>query len=425
MKVRSLGLFVLAVALMSAFSTPASAENGKLNLHVDLGFGLGVAGPLAPPGKNDKLSHVAPHGWVSLDYVLTGPLAIEGIGGVGYLIDLKSEAPNVDNNLIYNIGVGARLRFLTDESGYKKDGGKLGSNLWVSSHLGFFQFNGPQFGLDAAVGYELSVVHPLQVGFFVRGQVTFAGDDKDNTDAALFAGVSLGFDLLSPSKDSDGDGLSDEREAKLGTSPMDADTDSDGLPDGLEVKTKTDPVNSDTDYDGVPDGIEDADQDGRVDSGETDPRKGTNAVVEDTDTDGVIDGKDRCPDTPTGSTVNDEGCIAFEGKTFSLKGVKFRTGRADILPASESELKRAAQVLRDNPQIRVEVAGHTDNRGGKAKNTKLSQQRANRVKAYMVKLGIKADRMTTKGYGSSQPIKSNKTTKGRAANRRIDFNRLD
>ena len=425
MKIRGMGLIAAIVAMtVSNWTTPAHAENGKLNLHIDLGFGSGLVGPLAPPGNNDKLAHVAPYGWVSMDYVLTNALAIEGIGGVGYLIDLESAAPDVDENLIYNIGVGVRLRFLNDDSGYKKDGGKLGSNLWVSSHLGFFKYDGSQFGIDAAIGYELSVVHPVQVGFFVRGHMMFAGDNN-NQDAAIFGGISLGFDLYGQSKDTDGDGLSDEREAKLGTSPMDADTDSDGLPDGLEVKTRTDPLNADTDYDGVPDGVEDADQDGRVDSGETDPRQGAATLVEDTDSDTVPDKQDACPDTPKGSNVNSKGCVVFEGKSFSFTGIRFRTGSATILKSSEDELLKAVTVMRDNPQVRVEIAGHTDSRGGKAKNTRLSQRRANAVKAYLVKRGVAADRMTTKGYGPSQPIKSNKTKTGRSANRRIEFNRLD
>ena len=413
----------LLVAVLGS-STPAAADNAKLNLHVDLGFGSGIAGPLAPPGKNDKLAHIAPYGWASLDYEIKRPIAIEAIGGVGYLIDLESEDPDVTENLVYNIGVGVRLRFLNDDSGYKKEGGKVASNLWTSAHVAFHKYDGSQFGIDGAVGYEFSLVRPFQLGVFLRAMIMFAGDDSDHYDAAAFAGLSFGFDLWSQSADSDGDGLTDAREERLGTDPNNADTDDDGLPDGLEVSTKTDPNNADTDYDGVPDGIEDTDQDGKVDDGETDPRKGA-AVVEDTDTDGVPDGQDKCADTPPGSTVNNQGCIAFEGKSFALEGVNFRTGSAVILKSSMDELRRAVQVLRDNPDVKVEIAGHTDDRGRTKSNLKLSQRRAEAVKAHLEKNGIDPARLSAKGYGESRPIKTNKTKAGRAANRRIEFVRQD
>ncbi|MEZ4288442.1 MAG: OmpA family protein [Polyangiales bacterium] len=417
---------LLVAALCVGSASQASADNGRLNLHIDLGFGSGVAGPLAPPGKNDKLAHVIPQGWVSMDYVIAGPFAIEAIGGVGYLIDLESAKPNVDEPLIYNVGLGGRLRFMNDESGYKKQGGKLASNLWVSAHAGWHQYDGGQIGIDGAVGYELSIAKPFQLGFFLRGQMTFKGDDDQHLDAAAFAGISLGFELLGHGrKDSDGDGLDDERERKLGTDPMSADTDGDGISDGVEVRTNTNPLSVDTDSDGVPDNVEDANMNGKVDPGETDPRVGATLLDEDTDGDSVPDSADVCPGTPNGTNVDAKGCPKFEGKTFSLTGVTFKSGSSELEPTSETSLTNAVYVLKANPEIKVEIAGHTDNRGKRATNLKLSQERADSVKAYLVEHGIDAARLTTKGYGPNNPIESNKTADGRAANRRIEFTRLD
>jgi outer membrane protein OmpA-like peptidoglycan-associated protein len=86
-----------------------------------------------------------------------------------------------------------------------------------------------------------------------------------------------------------------------------------------------------------------------------------------------------------------------------------------------AELDKGAAILAKYPSINISIEGHTDNTGSAAGNQKLSEQRAAAVKAYLVKKGISADRMTTTGYGQTQPIADNKTAKGRAANRRVDF----
>ncbi len=413
-----------ALLLLVAGTQSASADNGTLNLHLDTSFGFGILGPLAFPGKNDGTSLLGPKLDVSVDYVIKGPFAIEVITGIGYFVNASgsgSKAP-------WNFGLGGRFRFLNDHTGYKKDGGSPKSNLWLSAHAGVYGYDGTQGGIDAAIGYEWSLKRPLQVGTFIRGQLTFAGNDivtaGAQADAALFVGVSLGIALIDKKDDADGDGLSDKEEKDLGTDQNNRDTDGDGLSDSLEVRSGTDPLNADTDGDGVADGIEDANHNGKVDSGEQDPRVGT-AIVEDTDGDGVADMADQCPNTPGGIGVDIRGCVAFEGQTLEFTGINFRTGSATILPSSEPELKRAAQVLLDNPDVRVEIGGHTDSRGSAKTNLRLSKKRADAVKRYLVKRDVAADRLTTKGYGEAKPTASNKTTRGRANNRRIEFTKID
>jgi len=84
-----------------------------------------------------------------------------------------------------------------------------------------------------------------------------------------------------------------------------------------------------------------------------------------------------------------------------------------------------AESLRAFPQVRLEVAGYTDDRGGKAMNLKLSRARAAAVRQYLIKQGIAARRLTAKGYGEAKPIASNQTPEGRARNRRVELHRLD
>lgn len=236
--------------------------------------------------------------------------------------------------------------------------------------------------------------------------------------------------------DTDGDGLMDGDEIKIyNTDPIVADTDKDGLKDGEEVlKYKTDPLKDDTDGDGLKDGEEvlkfntdplkiDTDDDGLTDYAEviihqTDPLK------MDTDNGGISDGKEvekgKDPNDPTDDVV----FIPDVGGKISLRGINFEFNRATLLPSSEDTLKFVAAGLLANPEIHVEISGHTDNIGSANANQLLSLRRAEAVKNYLVSRGVAANRLTTVGYGFTRPIADNRTEEGRAKNRRIEFLRI-
>jgi outer membrane protein OmpA-like peptidoglycan-associated protein len=102
--------------------------------------------------------------------------------------------------------------------------------------------------------------------------------------------------------------------------------------------------------------------------------------------------------------------------------VQFASGKATILPASAATLDEAARVMIEHPEItKVEVEGHTDSTGGKAMNQKLSQKRAEAVRAGLVQRGVSAGRIEAKGYGETRPIAPNDTPLGREANRRVEI----
>ena len=105
--------------------------------------------------------------------------------------------------------------------------------------------------------------------------------------------------------------------------------------------------------------------------------------------------------------------------------VFFEFDSAEILPQSESILMVGMQALRDNPDVRVEIGGHTDNQGSAAYNRDLSRRRAQSVHDWMVAHGIDANRMRVRGYGLSRPVASNDTPEGQAQNRRIEFTTID
>ena len=135
----------------------------------------------------------------------------------------------------------------------------------------------------------------------------------------------------------------------------------------------------------------------------------------DSDGDGVPDDRDKCPNTPKGATVNADGCWAYQGEIFF--DVNSSTVKSEAYPM----IDEAAKVLRNNPDLNVEIQGHTDNTGTAEYNLWLSQKRAESAMNYLVDKGIDPGRLTAKGYGFEQPVASNNTPEGRAKNRRVEF----
>jgi outer membrane protein OmpA-like peptidoglycan-associated protein/outer membrane protein W len=163
----------------------------------------------------------------------------------------------------------------------------------------------------------------------------------------------------------------------------------------------------------------------------------------DNDQDGVLDPQDKCPDqAETKNGFQDEdGCpdeIPVKLKKFTgvIKGINFKVNSADLLPASNNTLNQAVAVLKEFPDLKLEIQGHTDDQPlkGNAKpgskfmdNQQLSQGRAESVKAYLVNKGIEDARLTAVGFGDSQPVeapaglKGGKLNAARAKNRRVEF----
>ncbi len=128
----------------------------------------------------------------------------------------------------------------------------------------------------------------------------------------------------------------------------------------------------------------------------------------------------------SGRITNKDFYLVKRHQTIVLQGVNFETGKADIQPEFDSVLARAGEILRDNPGITVELAGHTDPREIASaqfpSNWELSQARAEAVKQYLVaKFGIAPERLTAHGYADTQPIAPNDSEEGMARNRRTEF----
>ena len=174
----------------------------------------------------------------------------------------------------------------------------------------------------------------------------------------------------------------------------------------------------DTDGDGV------ADKDDKCPN-EKGPKENNGCPWPDTDGDGVLDKDDECPDQK--GTVANNGCPEVtkeDQKTLNefAKAILFDLGKATIKPQSAETLDNIVKVLNNFKNAKFSVEGYTDSTGNKAKNIKLSEERAYSVKAYLVDKGINPARLSAKGFGPEKPIADNKTKAGRELNRRVEIN---
>jgi len=212
--------------------------------------------------------------------------------------------------------------------------------------------------------------------------------------------------------DTDGDGIPDVSDL-CPTVPEDKDgfQDEDGCPD------------LDNDQDGIPDTLdkcpnEPEDKDGFEDE--------DGCPDLDNDQDGIPDAEDLCPNEP--GPPEEKGCpkkhtlVSVTQEKIELhQAVFFATAKAIIMPQSFALLNEVADVLKTRPTMQVRVEGHTDTRGSRTGNMRLSQARADSVKAYVVSRGIDASRLVSVGFGPDKPIETNRTAAGRERNRRVEF----
>ncbi len=291
--------------------------------------------------------------------------------------------------------------------------------------------------LNVGGGVKLHASERVVLRLDVRDVVTATATPGQPTHSAqaLFA-VALRFGAAPrpapppPIVDSDGDKIADADDwcsHEAGTDPHGCpyrDQDCDAVKDNVDTCPAVPGV--------APDGCPppDADKDGVLDANDTCPAEAGPAPAgcPDSDGDGLVAPADQCP--TAAETVNgvadSDGCpdeLPAEVQRFRgvIEGIRFDNNRATIREESRPLLDQAAATLRSHEALRLEISGHTDNRGKREKNLALSLARADAVKAYLVAKGVAAERLRSLGIGPDAPIADNKTREGQAANRRIEF----
>jgi len=220
--------------------------------------------------------------------------------------------------------------------------------------------------------------------------------------------------------------------------PDDPDTDGDGIPDSRDA-CRIEPEDHDSylEEDGCPeadndaDGVLDAVDNCRNEAEDPDGYNDQDGCPDpDNDQDTVVDTTDRCPNEA--GPVDNQGCPpVFTHIQVTQHGVRFQVefdfDRATLRPSAATTLDEVVVFLgqQQNRSLRYEVGGHTSSEGGRRHNQVLSAARAETVRRYLLDHGIDAGRLTSRGYGPSVPIASNRNEQGRQANRRVELNELD
>lgn len=430
----------------------------------EVGAGYGQYTGIVFGDENDKYKTTIVPFDFRLDFFLTKnesacPYLFFGVGGIYYDVTekIKIPSPKAVNNTsgvagLGTVGLGLQFDWFDINAGVSMSTTDDLNNYVDGDAPDSYYF----LGIGAAFG---GGPYDTDKDGLLDGDEEKLGtnpEDPDTDHDGLTDGDEVKIYHTNPLKaDTDGDGLTDGDEVNVyKTNPNNPDTDGDGLKDGDEVNTyKTDPLKADTDGDGLSDGDEvvkyhtdplkvDTDGDKLSDGDEvniykTDPTKAdtdgdglrdydevmvykTDPLKIDTDGGGVNDGAEVKRGT---NPLDPSDDIVKVGVPIILEGINFETGKYNVTPGSAIILEKSLKTLVDNPDIQVEISGHTDNVGSDASNLKLSQRRADSVREWFISRGVDPARITAKGYGESKPITSNDTPEGKLKNRRIEFMR--
>ncbi|QDG52533.1 hypothetical protein FIV42_17865 [Persicimonas caeni] len=336
------------------------------------------------------------------------PFALFGAGTMGVMSD--EDAVGEDADTVMYAGAGARYKVWRSAS--------VRADLrWIRAPKAF-SYGGEtshfEFLLGGAWTFGLATPEPAPA----PQPVDTDGDGLvDNEDGC-------------PEKPENANGFEDED----GCPDTWPDSDEDGLADNVdECKDKPEDDDGFEQEDGCPDLDNDQDTVADVEDkcpDQAGPVANKGCPDTDRDEDTVVDRLDNCPDEK--GTVENQGCAEkqlvklADDKVELDERVLFETLSADLKSESFPLLDNVAKVLEAHPEIeRVEVAGHTDERGTGEFNADLSQKRAEAVVAYLVDKGVDKDRLVAKGYGETQPRQDGNTDEARQANRRVEFTILD
>ena len=478
---KHLNKLLFAVLMMLAVSSNAQNSNNPWAL--SFGVNAVDTRASAGGGKNWLDYHVSQMFNVSDNWNILPSISylkVERYIGSGFSLGLQGSINKIDKFVVFDpsnpnhnsagyvaTNPGDLMYYGLDLSGKYSFMSLIGTN-WFDPSLslgvgytwldgdGYFSVNpgvGFTFWFTENVGLQLGSVYKVSQ---LLGQDRNVSGDIYTPDSPSHFQHTLGISFQFGGKDTDGDGIYDKEDAcpeVAGLKQFNGcpDTDGDGIIDGSDAcptEFGLAALNGcpDTDGDGIADkddacpdvkglaafkGCPDTDGDGITDKEdkcptEAGPKSNNGCPVLDADKDGVPDLEDDCP-TVAGPASN-KGCpevtpehvedlkVHARSVFFNSNSSSFKTGDAKTI----TSLDAIREILKNYPNAKWSIEGHTDSTGSDKLNQKLSEDRANAIKKVMIENGINPENLTTVGYGPSKPIASNKTKEGRAQNRRTE-----
>jgi OOP family OmpA-OmpF porin len=409
---------------------------GRLGYVLD--FGLGVEGFFgyvdskvigsSYDGTEAKVMNYC--GDLTYNFNLNRSIQLAVLGGAGIQsFDLDIEGLDTQNAFTWNYGAALKiypvrwLAFRFDWRNYVSSDGLQDARAVIS---------GP--GLPDETLYSTEWTAGLSL--FLWGPKDSDGDGvEDGDDLCPDTPKGVEVDANGCPFDTDMDGVYDyadrcpdtPRGAVVDADGCPIDSDGDGVYDGLDRCPDT-PKGAEVDDNGCP---SDRDGDGVFFGIDVCPNTPRGVVVDatgcpvDSDGDGVFDGPDQCPNTPAGARVDARGCLV----QLELRNVEFEFNSFQLTQSARSYLTELAdQILTQaDPEgtARLELRGYTDSVGSEAYNERLSEQRADAVRSFLLTTNMRmeafADRLDAVGYGEADPVASNDTEEGRARNRRVEL----
>ena len=383
-------------------------------------FSFGVTGSV-----NRVTKMVSPLVTPPGDYVVTNPgdLAYYGVDGVVNYSFMSLLGSKVIDPSAH---IGGGYTFLGDASAGTVNGG-LGLAFWFSDNVGLSFRSTYKHSFDDTRTPNVDVATHLQ--HFAGLTFKFGGKDTDGDgiyDKDDACPDVKGLKQFNGCPDTDGDGIQDKDDDCIDEAgPVELngcpDRDGDGIADKDDAcpdakGTKAMNGCPDTDGDGV------ADKDDKCPDVKG-PKDNQGCPYPDRDGDGVLDKDDRCPDVK--GTVANNGCPEVSEEAIKklnayAKTILFNSGKSSFQQQTYPVLQSITAILKEYPNSRFSIEGHTDSDGKDDMNQTLSEERAGAVKNYLIENGIDTSRLSSKGFGESTPIDSNKTSKGKANNRRVE-----
>ena len=376
---------------------------------------------------SDHWNYIPSLSFLSVERYIGSGFSFGLTGSINKVDKFVQRRDALDNYAVTNPG---DLEYYGIDGAVKYSFQNLIGSKWLdpSAHIGGgYTFYGDHSGGTVNGGLGLTVWFTEQIGIMFRSTYKHSFDDVRAdlpTHMQHFVGLTIKFG----GSDKDGDGIYDKDDAcpeEAGLAEFQGCPDSDG--DGIPDKDDACPFEAgsaefkgcpDTDGDGVADNLDECPE-------VAGPRENNGCPWPDTDGDGVLDKDDKCPEVK--GTVANNGCPelteehAAQLKQYA-KTILFQTGKSSFQKQTYPVLNSIVSILKEYPDAKFTIEGHTDSTGGKALNQKLSEERAAAVKNFLVENGVDASRLSSAGYGPDKPIDTNNTAAGRANNRRVEIN---